>query len=61
MGGRKLDLRYFKCFNGRKKRESSKENNGVIAVFVRQRNQNRRVYLRDSILNWNWGLVIAVD
>ena len=46
---------------GGKKRDSNKESAGIIAVFVRQCDQNRGVYLRDSILNWNWGLVISVD
>ena len=46
---------------GEKKWESSKENDGIISVLVRQCDQNRSVYLRDSILNWNWGLVISVD
>lgn len=31
-----VKLRYFKCFDGRKKQESSKVNNGIIAVFVKQ-------------------------
>lgn len=59
--GRKLDQYIFNTLWEKKKKGSSKVNNGINTVFVKHWCGNWRAHLWEGILNWNWSLVITLD